>query len=80
MNQQYESKSETRFLDAGLYQGYIGGVVDSYDDSLFCIPDGAARRQYLDAVTRYIKTRSPNLNRSAAAVISDALEEAFPCK
>jgi hypothetical protein len=60
--------------------GYIGGVADSLDDELFCIPTTANLGQLRDIVQKFLAD-NPNIrHRHGAALVAVALMEVFPCK
>ena len=64
---------------------YIGVISDSMirsADPRYCLPftPTTGYQQLRDAVTRYLNDHPEELHRSAAAVTTDALHLAFPCK
>lgn len=63
-----------------LAQGYIVGVVDAYDDVLFCIPKEVRVGQLVDMTKNNLRNR-PDARHStvASAYVVTALSAAFPC-
>ena len=64
---------------------YVGVISDSMirsADPRYCLPftPTTAYQQLREAVTKYLNAHPEELHRSAAAVTTDALHEAFPCK
>lgn len=64
---------------------YVGIISDSMirnADSGYCLPFSptTAYMQLRDAVTRYLNDHPEELHRNAAALTTEALHFAFPCK
>ena len=59
--------------------GYIEGVTDMGNRSLFCIPAGTGTTQLKTMALDYLKTTTENLEGPAARLVSHAFKEKFPC-
>jgi hypothetical protein len=64
---------------AGVYDGYIGGVADSLA-KLICPRSDVTRGQMIDVVSRYLKENPEELELDADLIVAKALVKAFPCK
>jgi Rap1a immunity proteins len=60
--------------------GYILGVVDSYDEELFCIPGSVNAGQLRDIVQQHLATNPKDRHLHAGALVAIALIKEFPCK
>lgn len=60
--------------------GYIIGVVDSYDEELFCIPSTANAGQLRDIVHNFLRDNPKVRHEHAGAIVMVALVSQFPCK
>jgi hypothetical protein len=74
-----EQENGSRF-EAGLFNGYVAGVVDAGNEILFCTPDGVTAGQFTAVVTKYLKENPEKWNLGASSLVIDALKVAFPCK
>lgn len=60
--------------------GYIEGVSDMGNRSLFCIPAGTGTSQLKEIAKTYLNTTTESLDAPAAYLVSNALKAAFPCE
>lgn len=60
--------------------GYIEGVADAYNDIYFDIPDSVLAGQIHAIVKNYLEDHPEELHYSAAYLIRQALQKAFPIK
>ena len=72
----------------GLCLGFVTGVADmhalyhtAYPETipLFCKPEGLKVEQAVRVVIRFLETHPEQLHFGAAVLITQALQEAFPC-
>jgi len=73
------------FYQAGLCQGFIGGVVDAFVDSktLFCVPQGergVRAGQLVEIVKIYLRNHPETRHLLAVDLVANALIEKFPCR
>jgi hypothetical protein len=66
--------------DRAFALGYVSGVVDAFDEELFCTPRGAELGQLRDIVRQFLVQRPKERHRNAAAIVAIALVIEFPCK
>lgn len=59
--------------------GYIEGVSDTGNNTLFCIPPGTGTSQLKTTVLDYLKSNPDVLEKPAAYLVTRAFEEVFPC-
>jgi len=85
--QKWLSNSETakdfsfdQTYGTGMFRGYVSGVVDAGNGSLFCTGTGVTRGQYTAVIIKYIKENPEQWNLSASELVTNALKKAFPCK
>jgi hypothetical protein len=45
-----------------------------------CIPEGVAKRQIVDVVTKHLRERPQDRHLTAVSIVAEALAEAFPCR
>lgn len=77
--QAYEDKNGSSF-NAGLFGGYIAGVVDTGNNYMFCTTPGVSRGQNSAIVAKYLRNNPEKWNMSAASLVVEAMKESFPCK
>lgn len=65
---------------AGLFKGYVGGVVDLGNGVLFCTTTGVTRGQFTAVAAKYLRNNPEKWNKSADSIVVEAMKEAFPCK
>ena len=75
-----DEKENGSSFQAGLFKGYVGGVVDLGDGILFCTTTGVTRGQFSAVVAKYLKNNPEKWNKSADVIVTDAMKAAFPCK
>ena len=66
----------------GKCAGYIKGAADAHADS-FCPPEWVTDDEEVTVVKKYFKLPGNTIgsvDRNAADVVAEALQEAFPCK
>lgn len=64
----------------GKCQGYIVGVVDALQLANECtVPNGVTVGQLTKIVTKYMKSHTEELHRSAPFLVYKALDKAFTC-
>lgn len=59
--------------------GYIEGVSDTINNSLFCIPAGTGTSQLKKVVKIYLEDNPALKGLPAAHLVSTALRASFPC-
>jgi hypothetical protein len=66
----------------GYCYGYIEGIVDASDGRAFCIPVGITASQLGDVAIPYLRGYPVVALRrdTAAKIVSEALQKAFPCR
>jgi hypothetical protein len=68
--------------------GYTAGIYDTINllettnalPKLHCFPSGVTRLQIHDVVVRYLQDHPEQRHVGAAALVRDALQEAWPCR
>jgi hypothetical protein len=73
--------------EAGLYVGYLSGVIDAKlleadaagKKAPWCQPQGAVMSQYFDIVGRYLEVHPELRQRHKVNLIVQALAESWPC-
>ena len=63
---------------AGVCIGYVAGVSDQIDTA--CTPKGVTVGQIVAVVKKYLNDHHERLHYSAASLVEEALQAAFPCK
>jgi hypothetical protein len=66
--------------DRAFALGFVAGVVDAFDQDLFCTPQGANLGQLRDVVTQFLVRNPKERHRNAAAIVAIALVIDYPCK
>ena len=66
--------------DKAFALGYVSGVVDSFDEELFCIPVKAELGQLRDIVRQFVANNPKQRHRHAGALVVFSLATEFPCK
>jgi hypothetical protein len=69
----------TEYMDQSMAMGYIAGVVDAYDDTLFCTPSTATMGQMRDIIRNSMLARPESQHFSARSLIRDILVGFYPC-
>ena len=59
--------------------GYVEGVTDTLNTTLFCIPAGTGTSQLKAAVKDYLVNNPALSAQPAAHLVSTALKASFPC-
>lgn len=77
---QEDEKQNGSHFEAGLFKGYVGGVVDTGDGILFCTTSKVTRGQNSAVVAKYIKNNPEKWNQPAQNLVIEAMKAAFPCK
>ncbi len=65
--------------DAALLAGYIEGVVDAGDGTLFCLPGGLPVSDVLALARRELASDRRSAQRPAMVVLATALQADYPC-
>jgi hypothetical protein len=63
-------------------RGFVSGVEEALRLSTaapLCVPPGEAARNIADAYIRYAGRRTTDLEKPAALIVVEALEDAYPC-
>jgi len=74
-----EATIDSRY-HAGLFRGYVSGVVDTGNEVLFCTGNGVTRGQYTAVIAKYIENNPARWNQGASSLAIEAMQQAFPCK
>jgi Ssp1 endopeptidase immunity protein Rap1a len=74
-----EQASEDDIHDASLLAGYIQGVVDAGDGSLFCLSRPLEVRQVLEFTRQYLQEHRDQVDLPAAVLVGVSLFGPFPC-
>jgi len=70
----------TNWFQVGIYEGYVFGVFDAYDDLLICSPQNVRGGQVFDIVFKYLQNHPEERNKPANIIILKALSRIWPCK
>ena len=73
------STSDT-YVDQSIALGFIGGVADSFNGMLFCIPGRVTVGQARDITIQHLSANPQTRHKSAYVLVSQALMAAWPCK
>lgn len=60
--------------------GYITGVVDAFNEVLFCIPYGVTIGQANEVFIKWMREHPERWHESASILILAALKEVWPCE
>jgi hypothetical protein len=73
--------------DLGYCFGYVEGVVDAMaqrrdmaEGRTFCIPPGITLAQFKEISMQYLREHPALRDYSAAGIVEEALDKAFPCR
>lgn len=69
-----------RAVDEGMFRGYVAGVQDSWNGTLFCVPEDVLMSQSSAVVKKFISDNPKLWHKSAKELIAKALNDAYPCK
>lgn len=64
----------------GLATGYVIGIFDSHDKSVFCPPSGMKVSQVVDLAQQYIQKQPAHRHWPAYDLIMYVFTETWPCK
>jgi hypothetical protein len=79
-NKLFSEMNSSSLSDKNFALGYILGVVDSYDEELFCIPRNANAGQLRDVVQQYLARNPKDRHLHGGALVAIALMDVYPCK
>jgi hypothetical protein len=68
-----------QLTDAAIALGYIGGVADTIDSTVACIPAHVTRAQELAIVVKYLNDHPDQWQIGSSVIIERALKASFPC-
>lgn len=71
--------SDARF-EEGLCAGYVEGVADLLSDTVVCIPPEINGKRLVDVFLKYSAKHEDMLHGPASRIVSNALQEAYPCR
>jgi hypothetical protein len=71
--------SDTDYVDAGYFHGFVIGTSDAFDGALFCTPENAKAGQLLAVTNKYIGEHPERWSERASWLVISALKAAFPC-
>ena len=69
-------------LPAGVFLGYVAGIIDSYGDEgakVFCQPNGRLQT-YADVVYKYLNENPERRVNSAESLVIEAMQSSYRCK
>jgi hypothetical protein len=82
-NELLESCQSSNSFDRGLCFGFVEGVSDAMNDGVAerrrCLPAQVVIKQVRDVAVNFLTSHSEWRHKSAATLVAEALEEAFPC-
>lgn len=64
---------------SSLFVGYVEGVIDSFDQILFCIPDGVKVNQLVRIVGDFIKANPSEWDHTGSNLVIKVLKDKHPC-
>ena len=76
---EYTSESGSPYK-SGRFSGYVVGVVDTGDGTLFCLPSRFTVGQAVDIAGKYLIDNPERRHFSGARLVAEALSEHYPCK
>ena len=72
---------EVNQVDVSVYKGFVFGAHDSLSaNGYVCSDDRVTSGQVFAVVAKYLNAHPEEWNKSAAALVTAALKQAFPCK
>ena len=72
-NPNFESAISYAFI------GYVSGVIDSLDNTAFCLPITVTYPQAGSIVMKYLRNNPEQRDRMASKLVVEALKKPFPC-
>jgi len=63
----------------GIYEGYVFGVFDAYNQILICSPQNVRGGQVFDIVFKYLQNHPEERNKAADFIVLKALSRVWPC-
>jgi Rap1a immunity proteins len=69
--------SGNQMYDSAFCMGYVTGVVDAQDRSLYDVPTGTTMRQILDIVYKYLADHPESRDFGAAFLIAQAMRKTY---
>jgi hypothetical protein len=77
----YQEKREIRYMAKfSQFLGYVTGIVDGTDGTVFCLPGAVDAEQAAGVVARYLREHPEGLPRKASETVSAALASRYPCR
>lgn len=75
-----QNGSDGNSIKAGMFLGYVRGILDALDGTAICVPDNAPLEYLLRKVSGYLQSRSFSQRSAARNLVLDALRDQFPCR
>lgn len=73
-------KSETAFGNSMWAMGYVEGVAEASNGTLFCIPDNVRQAEFDAVIVKSLEDHPNRLHSSRVIVVAQALHDAYPCE
>ncbi len=70
---------EGNATEAGMFLGYVRGVLDALEGTALCIPDNASMESLIQRVVRYIHSHPHSPRGDSRMLVFGALRDQYPC-
>lgn len=75
-----QNNAEGNSIKAGMFLGYVRGILDALDGTALCLPENAPMEYMIRRISEYLQNRSFTQRNAARNLVLDALRDQFACK
>ncbi|CAK0766930.1 hypothetical protein CCP3SC1_40029 [Gammaproteobacteria bacterium] len=75
-----KSDNEGNPIKAGMFLGYVRGVLDALEGTALCLPNNAPIEHLIQQVAQHIHKHPPSQRTVARNLVFDALRNQFACQ
>ena len=72
--------SEGNAIEAGMFLGYVRGVLDALEGTALCIPDNVPLESLIQQVIQYIRSHPHAQRGDSRSLVFGALRDPFACR